>query len=29
MSALIASRGFRRVSRRKTFVWCADVYVRN
>ena len=28
MSALIAARGFRRVSRRKTFVWCADVYVR-
>jgi len=28
MSALIASRGFRRVSRRKTFVWSADVYVR-
>jgi hypothetical protein len=29
MSALIASRGFRRVSHQKTFVWCADVYVRN
>jgi magnesium-protoporphyrin O-methyltransferase len=29
MSALIASRGFRRVSRRKTFVWYADVYVRS
>ena len=29
MSALIVSRGFRRVSRRKTFVWCADVYVRD
>ena len=29
MSALIASRGFRRVSRRKTFVWSVDVYVRD
>jgi len=29
MSALITSRGFQRVSRRKTFVWCADVYARN
>jgi magnesium-protoporphyrin O-methyltransferase len=28
MSALIASRGFRRVSRKKTFVWSVDVYVR-
>jgi len=28
MRALIAARGFRLVSRRKTFVWCADVYVR-
>jgi magnesium-protoporphyrin O-methyltransferase len=28
MSALIAARGFRRVSRRRTFVWCVDVYVR-
>ena len=28
MSALIAGRGFRRVSRRRTFVWCVDVYVR-
>ena len=29
MSALIVSRGFRRVSRRKTFVWTADVYERS
>ena len=29
MSALITSRGFRRVSRKKTFVWCADVYLRS
>jgi protein-L-isoaspartate O-methyltransferase len=28
MSALISSRGFRRVSRKKTFVWSVDVYVR-
>lgn len=28
MSALITARGFRLASRRKTFVWCADVYVR-
>jgi magnesium-protoporphyrin O-methyltransferase len=28
MSALITARGFRLVSRRKTFVWCADVYAR-
>lgn len=28
MSALITARGFRRVSRRKTFVWCVDVYAR-
>jgi len=28
MSALIASQGFRRVSRKRTFVWTADVYVR-
>ena len=28
MSALIASRGFRRVSRTKTLVWCVDVYER-
>jgi magnesium-protoporphyrin O-methyltransferase len=29
MSARIASRGFRLVSRKKTFVWCADVYARD
>ena len=28
MTALIAARGFRRASRKRTFVWCADVYVR-
>jgi len=28
MSALIAGRGFRRLSRRRTFVWCVDVYAR-
>jgi len=28
MSAILAAHGFRRVSRRTTFIWCADVYVR-
>ena len=29
MSAVLATHGFRRVSRRTTFIWCADVYVRD
>jgi magnesium-protoporphyrin O-methyltransferase len=29
MSAVLAAQGFRRVSRRTTFVWCADVYARD
>jgi magnesium-protoporphyrin O-methyltransferase len=29
MGALLTAQGFRRISRRKTFVWCADVYLRN
>lgn len=29
MSAILAGYGFRRVSRRTTFVWCADVYARD
>ena len=28
MSAILAAHGFKRVSRRTTFVWCADVYAR-
>jgi ubiquinone/menaquinone biosynthesis C-methylase UbiE len=29
MGALLSAHGFRRISRRKTFVWCADVYLRD
>jgi magnesium-protoporphyrin O-methyltransferase len=28
MSAILAANGFRRVSRKRTFVWCIDVYAR-
>jgi magnesium-protoporphyrin O-methyltransferase len=29
MSAVLVARGFRRVSRRQSFAWCADVYARD
>jgi len=29
MSAVLVAQGFRRVSRRRTFVWCVDVYARD
>ena len=28
MSAILAAHGFRRVSRRSTWGWCADIYTR-